>query len=89
MNVATTLGGMLALTLLYRQPLRALYLRVANGFDGVVRQAGGVYRSRKAGDGHGLGLESVRAAVARYDGQLTLSHDGATFTAEAILYLDG
>ncbi len=87
MNVATTLGGMQALTL--RLDRGALYLRVANGFDGVVRQTGGVYRSRKAGDGHGLGLESVRAAVARYDGQLTLSHDGATFTAEAILYLDG
>ena len=85
-------GGEKRLALTLRQDRGVLYLQVRNGYDGVaIREEGPdgqpVYRSRKPGGGHGLGLESVRATVARYDGQLRIQNDSRTFTVEAVLYL--
>ena len=67
-------------------------LKIANSYDGVTLQTNGpegpVYRSRKNGEGHGLGLSIVRRIVERYHGQLRIDSTGTVFTVETILYLE-
>lgn len=69
------------------------FLRVSNSYDGVTLQTEGpdgpIFRSRKAGADHGLGLSIVRRTVERYHGQLRIDSTGTVFTVEAILYLEG
>ena len=69
------------------------FLRIANGYDGITIQADGpdgpVYRSRKKGEGHGLGLGIVRRIVDKYHGELQIESAEAVFAVEAILYLEG
>ena len=68
------------------------FCKIANSYDGITRQAAGpdgpAYRSRKEGEGHGLGLGIVRRMVERYHGALQIDSTGTTFTVEVILYLD-
>lgn len=67
------------------------FLRIANGYDGMILQTvgsdGPIYRSRKKGEGHGLGLGIVRRIVDKYHGELQIESAKAIFTVEAILYL--
>ena len=68
------------------------FCKIANSYDGITRQTAGpdgpAYRSRKEGEGHGLGLGIVRRMVERYHGALQIDSTGTTFTVEVILYLD-
>ena len=68
-----------------------LFLRIANGYDGRTVQTAGpdgpVYRSRKKGEDHGLGLGIVRRIVDKYHGELRIKSEKEIFTVEAILYL--
>lgn len=68
-----------------------LFLRIANGYDGRTVQTAGpdgpVYRSRKKGQDHGLGLGIVRRIVDKYHGELQIESEKEIFTVEAILYL--
>lgn len=69
------------------------FVKIVNSYDGVVLQTAGpdgpVYRSRKDGQGHGLGLGIVRRAVDKYHGALCIDSTGTIFSVEAILYLEG
>lgn len=69
-----------------------LSLHIRNRYDGVAlwREGpdGPVYRSRKSGPGHGLGLGIVRRMVDKYHGALQIDSAGTVFSVKAILYLD-
>ena len=54
-------------------------LRFENYFDGELRYADGQIATRKAGDGHGLGLKSIRNAAEKYGGKATVTHEGNWF----------
>ncbi len=69
------------------------FFKIANSYDGIVLRAGSygdpVYRSRKQGKGHGLGLPAVRRMVDKYHGTLHIDSTGRMFSVEAVLYLNG
>ena len=78
------------LSLSLRAERGVLFLRIVNSYDGVTLQAAGpdgpVYRSRKSGEGHGLGLSIVRHIVDKCHGELRIDSGKTRFTVEAILY---
>lgn len=67
---------------------RSLTLAVDNRFDGALRQENGAYASRKAGEGHGLGLASVRAVCEHCGGVLQIDTDGDMFLAGVFVAKD-
>lgn len=62
-----------------------LVIKVENRFDGELQEEDGRFRSSKEGGIHGWGIESVRAAAAKYDGVVCFSHDSQWFRAVATL----
>ena len=68
------------------------FLKLSNPFDGVTLQSQGpdgpVFRSRKKGEDHGLGLSIVQRVVEQYHGQLRITASGTVFTVETVLYLE-
>ncbi len=63
----------------------SLTLAVDNRFDGALLVENGAYRSRKAGEGHGVGLVSVRAVCEKYGGILQLETEGDMFMAGVVI----
>ena len=61
-----------------------LYIAVSNPYNGVVREKNGKFSSTKA-DGHGIGLESVRAIVRKNNGYCNFRYDAKTFYSEIML----
>lgn len=61
-------------------------LMVENRYDGVLKKQGGVLHSTKH-DGQGIGLVSVKTAVHRYHGNLTVETGGNVFRANVLLNL--
>ena len=64
-----------------RGDAHSLTLAVDNRFDGTLHEENGVYRSRKEGAGHGLGIGSVRSLCEKYDGVLAIETEGDLFMA--------
>lgn len=79
------------LALALRADRGVLFLKIANSYDGVVLKTDGpggtVYRSRRGGEDHGLGLDIVRRTVDKYHGTVRIDSSGGVFTVEAMLYL--
>ena len=67
--------------------LSSLVLAVDNRFDGTLSEENGEYLSRKEGEGHGLGLASVRAVCEKYGGVLQLETDNDLFMAGVVIGL--
>lgn len=59
----------------------SLTLAVDNRFDGTLLTENGAYLSRKEGDGHGIGIGSVRAVCEKYGGVLQLETEDDLFMA--------
>ena len=64
-----------------------LLITVENSFDGVVQYKGEEIVSRNDKKNRGIGLKSVRRAVERYDGQMTLTHEDGIFVVEILIYV--
>ena len=66
----------------------ALSLKVANSFDGYVKKdKKGKFLTRKDDSkSHGIGLESVKRTVEKYNGEMLLSEENNRFTADILLY---
>lgn len=64
-----------------------LVLAVDNRFDGVLTEKNGEYLSRKSGEGHGIGLASVRSVCEKYGGVLQLETDNDLFMAGVVIGL--
>lgn len=60
-------------------------LRVANSYDGTVTRSGGRLVSRKAEQGHGYGLSSIRAIAQRHGGTVSVDPGERWFSLHVLL----
>lgn len=71
-----------------RQDKGTVGIAVENPYSGRIREdADGWIRSSKPGNGHGFGLFSVSRTADRYNGKLTVRHEGGIFRAYVLLYI--
>ena len=78
------------LTLDYRQPPGILVVALQNSCrTAPVLDEEGTLRSRKEGDGHGLGMKSVSLLVKKYGGELLWQWDNAQQSFKVTLTLPG
>ncbi|MBQ5484058.1 MAG: GHKL domain-containing protein [Lachnospiraceae bacterium] len=61
-----------------------IYIAIANSYCGPLRQIENRYLSTHKG-GSGIGLLSVAATAARYDGTATFTHDGTIFYSDVVV----
>ena len=66
------------------KPNGDLYLAVSNPYSGIVQEKNKKYTSTKS-EGHGIGLESVKAIVGKNRGYCNFRYDGKTFYSEIML----
>lgn len=66
------------------KPNGDLYIAVSNSYSGAIRKKGKKFASAK-GEGHGIGLDSVRAIAAHNRGCCNFRYDGADFYSEVML----
>jgi len=65
-----------------------LFIFVQNTYNGIVKyQNGKIITTKEKEEGHGIGIESVRSIIEKYDGYLSLEHTDEIFSADTILYL--
>lgn len=62
-----------------------LILTIENSFDGSIRKSGDRFYSSKRDD-FGIGIDSVKAAVKKYNGIINISHTDTVFTVSLILF---
>lgn len=64
-----------------------LIFQVANRYEGEITQTeDGNIPSRKAGNGHGLGLYSMERIVHKYHGRMDIKYADGIFTVEILIY---
>lgn len=78
-------GEARSISLLARMVGRSLTLVIRNSYDGVVREENGQYLTRKEGQGHGLGLISIRRVAELYHGYCSVSRTDGEFTLRVVL----
>lgn len=75
------------LSLKVRYDRELLFIGISNTYGGrIVEEEGHLQTTKDAGEEHGLGLESVRKAVGKYQGELEFHYDNTCFTVTALLY---
>ena len=66
----------------------ATMIEVSNSFNGVIKEANGLFESSKANKSlHGLGMKSVQSSVEKYNGILENSYEENVFTIYISLFL--
>jgi len=63
-----------------------LILRIENSYLNVNLVRGNFLTTKKDKKGHGLGLESVKEVLSKYNGVLQINCDKRVFIVEAVLY---
>ncbi len=74
--------------LLARMVGRNLTLEIKNSYDGLAVEKEGKYCTRKEGQGHGLGLSSIRRVAELYYGYCSVSRTEREFTLRVVLTLE-
>jgi len=65
-----------------------LMLRIKNSYVNVKSFQGKFKTTKRESKGHGIGLESVKDAVSKYNGILQISCENELFVVEAVLYCE-
>lgn len=61
-------------------------MRIENSYLNVNLVRGNLLATKKDKKGHGLGLESVKKVLSKYNGVLQINCDKGGFIVEAVLY---
>lgn len=66
-----------------------LFVNIDNPYKGKLIEENGNYSTTKIDVGqHGIGLESVKTALQKYDGMIEISQENNVFTARVLMYID-
>lgn len=63
-----------------------LILQIENAYKNIIKVQGKLQTTKKEKQGHGIGLESVREVIERYDGVIQIDCEDNMFVVAAILY---
>lgn len=82
-------GGNKFISVRSRVETNTLSIGVINSFDGLWNEKNGVYLSRKESDEvrEGMGLSSVKAVCAKYDGLVQIEISGKVWKSSALVYM--
>jgi sensor histidine kinase regulating citrate/malate metabolism len=58
-----------------------------NPLPGPLRYRNGEIRSTKAEGGHGFGISALRRIAGKYEGEVTVTDTGGTFTLTVLLFM--
>lgn len=66
-----------------------LLIKIENPYDGTLRMQDGKLLTTKADQTHhGLGMDSIRNAIKKYNGLLTVDHSDNIFRTQILMYVD-
>lgn len=66
-----------------------LLIKTENPYTGTLLEQGGRYLTTKQNiENHGLGMESIRNTLKKYDGIFTVSHADQIFKTQVLMYVD-
>lgn len=63
----------------------SVFIKASNRFDGVLLKNRNVYVSRKAEDGHGYGISSIKEIARRLNGRCKITTQGDIFTIDVVI----
>lgn len=65
-----------------------LILKMENSFNGIIIEEGGmIHTSESDKNNHGLGLESVKTVLEKYNGTIDIEYDDSTFHTALLMYV--
>lgn len=65
-----------------------LFIHVENRYDSIINRDGQRFFTRKKdADLHGIGLQSVKTIIEKYNGEMEIEHDNGIFIVDILLYL--
>lgn len=56
-----------------------LVIKIKNSFNGQIKKEGGVIKTSKNGEGHGIGISNVRKIVEKYKGYFNIKYNDSEF----------
>lgn len=66
-----------------------LFLKINNSFDGtIVKEKGTIITSHRDKNNHGLGLESVKTVLEKYNGTIEFKHDSNKFHTALLMFVE-
>lgn len=66
-----------------------LIIKVENTFNGVIEKDGeSILTTHQDKENHGIGLESIKRTLEKYDGSLEIEYAENVFSALALMYID-
>ena len=66
-----------------------LLIKIENPYEGILREQDGKLLTTKIDHmHHGIGMESVRSTLKKYDGLLTVDHSDNIFRAQILMYIE-
>jgi len=66
-----------------------LLIQVDNPYIGVINEEGGkILTINKDKENHGIGLETVKKVIQKYNGTMDIDHSGNIFSASILMYVD-
>ena len=66
-----------------------LFMKIENPFNGRLKKdSGKIVTSKQDSENHGIGLESIRLAIQKYDGTLDINCNNNVFSASLLMFID-
>jgi sensor histidine kinase YesM len=66
-----------------------LMIQADNPYEGEIKEENGkILTTKKDKENHGIGLESIKKVIQKYDGIINIDHSGNVFSVSLLMYVD-